>query len=560
MYRPFDTGYLPSGFAISIFLFTTFFAWPTSAQNVDSVLLTLEGESVVTKLKKLDDLAWDYMYVNYDFALAYALAANQIATDDQHFTGMGQTYNTLGVIKRKLGHFEDSKYYYRMADRMWDRTDNQFQKININLNLANVTRAQGYYDSALLFGNKGLAIAEELGDSAKVADLLLGIGQTYSRMGWKATAVEVYKQGAEIELILGDQQDLSLFWSNMGEILRELKDYEEAKNYFNLCLEIDQASGNQLNLSITYLSLGLVYRAEGQLDSARRMYAQAIELAENIGDELLTAEIKANQYEMLPDLINQQSVLLEVIETFTKYGHLQLVASAELSLGGILLDAGQPQEALVHLKQGLAVAENIGFAEVQTKAHRRIGEAYQQIGKGAEASRHFQQYITLSDSLNNTATQARIAELENQFELNSKEHQIALQEAEIARQGFENQRNTLIGIAILVVLLLIFSLTIGLLRRRNLRNRLQHEEEKARLKAAQIQAVIASQESERQRFAMDLHDDFGQLISALRLTIGDRLEKATDILDSMYTNMKEVAFDVGVHAVQDVHQHERSSL
>ena len=50
---------------------------------------------------------------------------------------------------------------------------------------------------------------------------------------------------------------------------------------------------------------------------------------------------------------------------------------------------------------------------------------------------------------------------------------------------------------------------------------------------------------------MDLHDDFGQLISALRLTIGDRLEKATDILDSMYTNMKEVAFDLMPRTLTD---------
>jgi signal transduction histidine kinase len=107
-----------------------------------------------------------------------------------------------------------------------------------------------------------------------------------------------------------------------------------------------------------------------------------------------------------------------------------------------------------------------------------------------------------------------------------------------------------------VVLLVV----IGILYRSRLQARARERLEVTRTRAreAQIQAIIDSQEKERNRFARDLHDTFGQLISTLnihiqdvkereKITREDRLlvfEESSQILDDMYRELKNVCFDL----------------
>jgi len=76
------------------------------------------------------------------------------------------------------------------------------------------------------------------------------------------------------------------------------------------------------------------------------------------------------------------------------------------------------------------------------------------------------------------------------------------------------------------------------------------------IREAQIQASIQSQEIERKRFARDLHDGMGQLISALRIalhnvnkesTLEERIaiaSKGESILNEMYHEIRSIAFNL----------------
>jgi signal transduction histidine kinase len=65
-----------------------------------------------------------------------------------------------------------------------------------------------------------------------------------------------------------------------------------------------------------------------------------------------------------------------------------------------------------------------------------------------------------------------------------------------------------------------------------------------------LKAVIGSQEEERKRFAADLHDGLGQMISALRLSLShDQVEKsalqhALQVLNDMNSEIRNIAFNL----------------
>lgn len=82
------------------------------------------------------------------------------------------------------------------------------------------------------------------------------------------------------------------------------------------------------------------------------------------------------------------------------------------------------------------------------------------------------------------------------------------------------------------------------------------QEKELQVKEAYIHAALELQKNERKRFAQDLHDGFGQLISALRLNISrlnetDNIqnkfgvvEKSESILKEMHTEIRNIAFNL----------------
>jgi signal transduction histidine kinase len=71
------------------------------------------------------------------------------------------------------------------------------------------------------------------------------------------------------------------------------------------------------------------------------------------------------------------------------------------------------------------------------------------------------------------------------------------------------------------------------------------QEQKIRLREAQMNAVIDSQEKERKRFASDLHDGMGQLISSLQLSINAiRQNRSTEVRDQLFENSEQILTDI----------------
>ena len=150
--------------------------------------------------------------------------------------------------------------------------------------------------------------------------------------------------------------------------------------------------------------------------------------------------------------------------------------------------------------------------------------------------------------------------LQTRFETREKESQLREQASTIENQELTLERNTaiisglLIGLGLLLVLWLWW------------RNRVQKQQQAAlnqlaaEAREAQLTAMIDSQEQERHRFATDLHDGLGQLISVLHMQVrtllgnsstADKsvLEHSNTLLSDMYTELKAICFNMMPHAL-----------
>lgn len=142
------------------------------------------------------------------------------------------------------------------------------------------------------------------------------------------------------------------------------------------------------------------------------------------------------------------------------------------------------------------------------------------------------------------------------YETDKKEQQIAVQHAELASQKILLGRTYLIigGLAIILgLLVVIFLLARSRFKRKQ---QLTENEKQLAVREAFIDATIRSQENERKRFAQDLHDGMGQLISSLRLMVSqldknssveEKLliaERSEKVLNDMHTEIRSIAFNL----------------
>jgi signal transduction histidine kinase len=200
-------------------------------------------------------------------------------------------------------------------------------------------------------------------------------------------------------------------------------------------------------------------------------------------------------------------------------------------------------------KEALRLAEQYKLLLKFGETYLSLAQNYEGLSDFKNSSKYYRLWAMAKDTVYKHSNSEAIAEMETRFETEKKEQQLALQRAELAEQKADLQRTYVIiaGLSLTLTLIgIIFIL---------LRSRFKRERETF-LREAQIQATIQSQESERRRFAQDLHDGMGQLISALRLTIhsihrNSSLEervtivtRAENLLNDMHREIRSIAFNL----------------
>ncbi len=177
-------------------------------------------------------------------------------------------------------------------------------------------------------------------------------------------------------------------------------------------------------------------------------------------------------------------------------------------------------KAIEYLKE----AEAIDLKQYQLKynkiIYRNFANTYQLQGDHKKAYTAYEKYNTYRDSLNNTAQNIAISDLDVKYQTAEKEKE-NLQ----LKIDKENTRNLLIT----SVLFIILSGTIGFLSLKNSKRKRKLAEQDKALETQKnitllkeqelttINAMVNGQEKERKRIAEDLHDNLGSVLATLKL-------------------------------------------
>jgi two-component system NarL family sensor kinase len=442
------------------------------------------------------------------------------------------TYNRIFVLSG-VYNFDSTALEYAELAKKW--AEETLDTANLAFALRNI----GFYYNSL---NK---FDEALSPYRQSLELLKSMGElrrsftVYSEIADILMKNRKYDQVSEHffdAIAFAEKNDYNpgLFVGNygLGKLYRQLGDLDKAEKYFEITQELLEKNRKNIKareVAGAFRSFGLLKMQQGRYEEAMALFEKSLEAQKSTGDERLAMMLN-NSIAMVHSRQGNHELALDyylkALEHGKKSGNKDLIAAALLNVGNTYLKTKDMKQAKKYLQEGLNLATEFGFIKWQRNAHEYLHSLYLEEGDYKKALEHVNDYHALDDSLKIEENKLKLAELETKYESEKKEKQIELlnKENELKTLRLKQNRRLLLIAVILVVVMLISA--VNYLRSMQQKQRAREIIEKQEVEKRILSTVIATEDKERKRFAADLHDGLGPILSSIKLYLSG-LQDAT---------------------------------
>lgn len=448
-----------------------------------------------------------------------ALLLLQISEENNDNHNRLEALKFMGIAQHLQARYDSAIFWHQKALKLGIETGDSTNTAKSYLNMATSYNSKGDFEKAVENALFSLEFFEKTGDTngqGRVQNLL-GIFN-FNRNDFKS-ALQYFTKYNELAVAANDSGEIVSSMNNMSSALHELGEFEQERSLLKSVIAIQEARGQNIRIGSAYENLGTLYSDIDSVKQAAFYYEKALN----------AYKLNNNSHDIARVLINT----------------------------GLLKKKQKKYDAAADdYNQALQLSKEGGFLKIEEDVLKNLAFLYEEQKDYKNAFGYYTQFVTVKDSVLNKENQESINKLMIEFETEKKERQIAVQQLEIAEKTLQSRRKTviIIGLIGIIIILLMFSFIIY--SRIKIKQERRLNEERLKMKQLQMNVVLESQESERKRFARDLHDGFGQLITAVKIMLGQmqqtgELEKRSElavksgeVLDTMHTQLREIAHNL----------------
>lgn len=328
-------------------------------------------------------------------------------------------------------------------------------------------------------------------------------GQYDKDLSYSLKAIALYQKSGNLERLA----------HHYGEIGYRMKrrDMSQAQAYMQKGKHLAEKSHFIQPLLSIYNNYGVLKEMQQQLDSALYFYRKSLRLQQSVRDTVgipYSLNNIAGIHLMRREYGKARSIFDEVLSIRLRRDDKAGIAETYTSLGELAAAQNHRDEAIGWFQKALDLAQKMGYLNLIANSHLMLSSQYEAQGDKGKALMHYKEYATSRDSLVNTETNKRIAELQVEFETGEKEKQLALNKAALLQKEAEVLKSRAIIVA--MTLLAVFIAVCGFLlwRQQRMANLQQRQEFSLQTAIAQIEAQNRLQE-QRLAISRDLHDNIG---------------------------------------------------
>ena len=334
---------------------------------------------------------------------------------------------------------------------------------------------------------------------------------------------------------------------------------KDAKPYLDKYYKYALLTNDSLKLMASTNRFAQYFWNRDTIEKSRKYYKKSLQLANNKDLKKYKPVIYAN-LAFLYSKIKTDSADYFFKKTFTLkdlMNNNQIVGN-HINYALFLNNQGKYKEAISELKK----AEKISLDAYQLKfnkiIYRNLANYYKLDKNYKDAYLYLEKYNITKDSLNNTAQNIAISDLDKKYQTAEKNKQILESEA---------KRKQSLLLLIVVSLLLILGSIIYFLSYKNSKRKQKLAEQQKELEKQKnltllkeqeittINAMINGQEKERKQIAEDLHDNLGSVLATLKLHFDnlkinkdqkkinqeELFNKTENLIDEAYLKVRSIA-------------------
>jgi signal transduction histidine kinase len=487
--------------------------------------------------------------------------------NNQYFLAVA--YRNFGELKRDLFQLGDAELFYQRALSVWILLDNAEGKRSVQWDLAELEIGrsrfeaarqylaqacqpepvrnnfyQCYYLEAKLEMENGRfreavdllskAIGTLQGSEQKLGSALIrfAIGDAYSLLDQYDLALRNYLIALRALEEIGASADRARVLSEIAWVYKAQFNFPLAKDYLNQSLAIRQRINDQAGISNCYNIFGLIALQEQKYSESIDLLNRAYQIRETLGyrkgmlDVLYNLSLVYSQlreYQQAADYLNRSLAIARQLETTYD------IAYSYNSLGAIQTQTGDFDEAEKNLNLALAIILKSGSKTLLKANYSNMGKLMEARGNHREAVKYLRREVMLMDSMYQTASVTKMAEMQAVYGLEQKDQQIKLLALEKSLQDEELSRQRWFVVFLTFGILLIAVSTVVLYL--FYRQRTQSNAELLRLNRS-----ISEQKEEIQTQTEELLEA-NQTIANINLDLESRIEQRTRELTQAYKEL-----------------------
>jgi len=373
------------------------------------------------------------------------------------------------------------------------------------LRKAYVLQSMDKWDEAYQILHKYLFEIQEKKDTTAWISALNGLGLHHEHHYLQDSALYYYKTALKLADKSNDEYQYAYLLNNIGLLKYQAQNYIQAEQDFRESYQ-KAIKIKHVRLQLHALNnLGITFIAEKKLDSAI-IY---LNILVDISKKYNYIRETGIAYHNLARCYQEKNQYTEALRCFDSSASLiKLLPEKIYSIrpyngyASVYQSMGKYKEAILYAEKALQLCENTPYIEDLILAHQTLGLSYEGVRNYEKALYHQKQFKKFSDSLQTLNRQKLIAEYQAQYQVEKKEKEIQKLEKQRQIQKFRNQ------ITVLFITFFAVTLTGGIY--------LYYSRQKRKNKEEYAQKLTLSIEEERSRIAKELHDEVGQILSAIK--------------------------------------------
>ena len=456
------------------------------------------------EIQALLNLSNEFLRKDIAKSKMYAFQALKVSNAIDKDFGKNGAYIYLVAVCQNEGKIDSAQFYLNQAYPIATaKTASPKMMANYNQSAGLFYKNLGEYKKALpyLLDNLNLLKKEDEGRAGN----LLNIGNTYINLGDFKNAATYQLQALAIFEKIGNKRGQSFGYHSLGRIFLELNQTKRARDYYERSAALKKELDDKRGLITTRTGLGDVNRELNQFNQSEYNYSLALQGAQEM--KLQTEEARVlHQYALLDkkmgNLAKADEKMTRSLALAKLSGDSTMTAQVRSQLIGLRLSEQNEKQIESSLISNLNTVINSGDRGAEAIEYSRLSDYYAANKQFDKAYEYEKKYEELKDTVQGSVVVLQIRKLEEQFETEKKEKEIALlkKDKELHQLELSRERaNVAIIVVILISVVIISALLINRYRVTNKAKR------------------ILEMERMRNGIARDLHDDIGSTLSSINI-------------------------------------------